>query len=287
MPKAPIKKPRSASSGCFFVKTKKAKSGNILWYLYHEYYVKNKRDQKPAPKNLYHRFGLNPEMSVIEAKERVKRLNKERRLEAGSHIRAAKNAEENVAVDKTYFPEDYVEEFLSYLEEQTHGTSAHYKKVVSHFVLIQKMIKKLRLTPGNYVNRSGRIYKYFSENGYSIDYTNKILRVLNMWGGFVARKEGLYYERVKSPKGRVRSSIRSSQLKKTSVRRESLPLTPEMLAKAKHSMSKEHYNWLVLSVWFGLRPKEIDGLKNETTFRVESHPHHIPRAATSIDNSPQ
>src|SRR5690606_20909167 len=43
--------------------------------------------------------------------------------------------------------------------------------------------------------------------------------------------------------------------------KESIPLTVEMLEKAKLSLSEEHFNWLKISLWFGLRPNEVDSLK--------------------------
>lgn len=55
------------------------------------------------------------------------------------------------------------------------------------------------------------------------------------------------------------------------VRTESQPLTPAKLESVKDKLIPEQYNWLLLSVWFGLRPEEVEGLHVEKRFRVDFH----------------
>jgi integrase len=50
----------------------------------------------------------------------------------------------------------------------------------------------------------------------------------------------------------------------------SQPLTSVLLDKAKDKIQSKQFNWLFLSIWFGLRPQEIDNLKNKDFWRVES-----------------
>ena len=47
------------------------------------------------------------------------------------------------------------------------------------------------------------------------------------------------------------------------------PITPIQLKKAKTKLKTEHYNWLYLSVWLGLRPREVDQLKDERYVRLQ------------------
>lgn len=252
-----LKKPSKASSGYFYVQVKNAER----WYLFHEFSVDNQKQTLSVPKKLYPEFGFNPSWTVMEAKERVKRLNSERRLEYGSHIRAARRAEEEVLKDETYFPEKYVDDFLGWLREQTHGTDKHFQKVVSHFVTMQRMVRAMKLTPNRYEERSGRIYNWLTDKRFSIDYAKKLIRVLNLWGQYIAKREGSYFAAVKSPRGRVRTKFKASQRDKPGVRRSSKALTVELLSRMKTSMSREHYAWVYLSFWFGLRPLEVDQLK--------------------------
>ncbi|MBI3295429.1 MAG: site-specific integrase [Deltaproteobacteria bacterium] len=46
------------------------------------------------------------------------------------------------------------------------------------------------------------------------------------------------------------------------------PLTVELLQGAKDELRKDHYNWLFISVWFGLRPLEIDELQDKDTWTI-------------------
>lgn len=46
---------------------------------------------------------------------------------------------------------------------------------------------------------------------------------------------------------------------------------PEKLYTAKRKMKLEQFNWLYLSVWLGLRPQEVDNLKNNELWRIEEN----------------
>ncbi len=50
---------------------------------------------------------------------------------------------------------------------------------------------------------------------------------------------------------------------------ESDPITPDQLRQAKPKLKKEHYSWLFLSVWLGLRSREIDQLKDGRFVRLQ------------------
>src|SRR6202034_68025 len=50
--------------------------------------------------------------------------------------------------------------------------------------------------------------------------------------------------------------------------KESEPLLPEKLELTKEKLKTENFNWLYLSVWLGLRPLEVDQLKNPELFRI-------------------
>ena len=167
---AKLKKPNNASDGTFYIRAK----GPSKWYLYHEYVADNKKVTMSVPKELYVQFGVNPAWSVMEAKERVKNLNRERTLTKTAHTKTARKAKLNLTVSETFFPQSLVDEFLIYLEEQTHGSETHLEKIQSHFQTIQKMIRELRLTPDQYAIRSGRIYKWLEANQFSIDYSKKL-----------------------------------------------------------------------------------------------------------------
>ena len=99
--------------------------------------------------------------------------------------------------------------------------------------------------------------------------------VINQWGFFISRKLGKPFFPIPRPKGYEKSRLLDAYFEKVSkkgVTNESDPILPGQLKSTKANFKKEHHNWLYLSVWLGLRPKEIDQLKDSKNFRI----HHGP-----------
>ncbi len=260
---------KKKSSGSFYVRTARSTSGAIRWYLYKESYLDGKKIQESIPKKLFTEFGFKKEWSVIEAKERCKRLNQEHRLQVGSHIKAAKRSEELAIYDELLLPEHLVKEFFNVIESESFGTSKHVEKLKSHFVTIQRIIKTLKLHPTDFKKKSSAIYKHFEAQKYSSDYTAKLIRSLNQWGSFFCESQGLFFHPVMAPKGIVRARIQEAQLSKKNVKRASEPLTEELLKKARLKFSDPaHFNFIAISFWFGLRPSEVENLLNPEFYRV-------------------
>lgn len=217
-------------------------------------------------------------MTAEQAKKRCTRVNNERRLKK-DEIRARINAANNLlsleSVDETLFPAEYVEAFADHLDSENFGSETHLKKLYSQFNFVQKMMKSLRLTPDRYKEDSKRIHKYFVKQKVSIDYAKKIISMTNRWGLFACKQQGQFFEPVSIPKGRPRSAIVDAQQTKTGkntelgVRTESEPLTPEILKQSKDSFTNpNHHNFLTISLWFGLRPYEVDLLKDKKKWNI-------------------
>lgn len=259
--------------GFFYIRQLR-KSGS--WSLYYEYYQNGLR-QKPmlVQKLAYGELGFRSDMSVGEAKERCSRLNKERNLEK-SKVRLANRVVELRSMNELMFPSEFVSEFNELLEEENFGSTQHLAKVKVMFKFVQGMVPVLKIVPSNYKENSKRIYKYLVSKKVSIDYGNKIIQMLNRWGKFVAKKQGSYFEPVESPRGVARAAIEEAQLTKKGrnselgVRTKSGPLTPQLLAQSSDNFANpKHYNWLYISLWFGLRPEEVDALKNGRNWGIE------------------
>ena len=56
------------------------------------------------------------------------------------------------------------------------------------------------------------------------------------------------------------------------VRKASRPLSPIQLDSVSGKLNRRNFNWLYLSVWFGLRPMEVDHLKHAEFWRIEVLP---------------
>ena len=245
------------------------------WYLWHQSFSEGKRIQEPVDKKAYRDFGFKEQMSVDEAKKRCVQLNKERSLIKEKIRLSAKRVTELRTIDETLFPQDLVVQFQGYLEDSNFGSGEHLKKIFSHFIFIQKMCNELRIQPAEYRDETKAIYKYFIKKKISPSYADRIVTLLNRWGKFVSKSNGSYFDEVDAPRARERSAIADSQQTKSGtdtelgVRTESLPLTPDLLKKSKDKLKIEQYNWLHLSVWLGLRPEEVELLKNKKRHKVE------------------
>ncbi|MFV8258272.1 hypothetical protein ACNQKP_10710 [Bdellovibrio bacteriovorus] len=220
-------------------------------------------------------MGLDPKIPYIKAHEIVRALNKDNFKEAEKIRVAAKRTEELVSLHAGLFPDEYIQAFKEKLKEENFGSNRHLLKLYSHFNFIQQMCIQLKIEPKDYKEASKKIYKYFVERKISVNYSARIISLLNRWGLFVSRKQRSFYDEVPVPRGREQSAIADAQKTKRGtetdlgVRQESLPLTPAKLEKAKKFLIPEQYNWLKLSVWFGLRPEEVDMLVDEKKFRLE------------------
>ena len=257
-------------AGSYYIKAR-----STGWYLYYQSYKDGVRKQEAVAKLAYQELGFKLEMSVDDAKARCIQLNKDRSLTKEKVRVAAKRATELKSINETLFPTLSINEFQALLEEENFGSEAHLEKLYSHFNFVQTMANHLRILPIEYKDSSKKIYKYFIQKKISLNYASRILTVLNRWGKFQSKITGTFYEDVKVPRGREQSAIADAQRTKTGkdtelgVRTESLPLTLDILNASKDKLPAEQFNWLKLSVWFGLRPEEVDSLKIASRFRIE------------------
>ncbi len=104
-----------------------------------------------------------------------------------------------------------------------------------------------------------------------MSYINKILSLTNLWGFFICRKIGKPFLPVPRPRGYERQRLLDVYCEKRGGRGlASIDLRPEILEKAKHQIKPAQFNWLFLTVWLGLRPQEVDNLKNNVFWKIEN-----------------
>lgn len=228
-------------------------------------------DQKSAksrhvPKSEWLNLGLSESMSIEEAKERIRQLN------AQNWIRHQETRRNNIQArlqteakqETAWLPPLLVKEFE---EKKLENLSS--KKTRSHWHGARRVLLAIDLDPSEWCDNPEAIYTYFRNKRYSPDYVQKILRIMNMWGYFYCRKVGTPFYPVKAPVGFHRERIADAYYDKNQDGMTSDPLTPEMLEDAKKNLLPQNYNWLWLSVWLGLRPQEIDALRDRKNWKVE------------------
>lgn len=240
------------------------------WRVIEESYENGIRKSKTILQISYQTLGINPDWTFEQAKTRIKELNfqdKEKKKVQSSIIQAAKRFTLENELDTIYAPKDLCDQFIKQLLLNSFGSESHKKRLQSHWDYIRKMVTSLKLQPVEYSQNKEVIYKYFIGKYNSPDYTNKLLRILNSWGEFVCRSQTQFYQSIPKPRGLIRSKIEESYQDSKKLRSESDPLTPELLDSVHTLLNGYNYNWLQVTIWFGLRPNEVDLKK----FRIDYH----------------
>jgi len=219
-----------------------------------------KKLQKAVDREAYSALGFPPGTTIITAKAQCKILNRQNSIEKEKIRLTAKRYAEIRSLDTDLFPQKYLEDFKDLLDEENFGSEAHLTKLISHFSFIQKMCTDLKISPNDYKAASKKIYKYFISKQISLSYSVRLINLLNRWGAFFNRQIDRYYEPVKQPQGQQVSKIVDEQVLATGRRRASNRLTVELLKARRSTFTPEQFNWLLISIWFGLRPSEINNL---------------------------
>lgn len=134
-------------------------------------------------------------------------------------------------------------------------------KAMSHWRAAKRVIRDLQIDISEWEDEAPQFYNYFRQHEWSMSYVEKVLSILNKWGHFCARKQRSPFLPIPKPRGQERHEISDSYYDSGKISKESAPLTLRALEKAKSNLNEEHYNWLYVSLQFGLRPSEVDSLK--------------------------
>ena len=250
----------------YFINARKRRDGTYSWGLVFRSEEAGERTTKRIKATDLRQYGLLPSMSIDEARKRVHQLNLETK-----HYRQAEKAKvasltaANLTRDMAarLFPEHLVSEFEERLKDKFHFGGAKpeqkHKKALSRWRFVIKMLGKVDRLPKDWAKEPRVFYDYFKKQQVTAGYAVKCLSIMNMWGFFVSEKQGTPFLPVPAPRGYERNVIEDAADEAEGRAKESLPITPEMLESARAELSQAYYNWLYISVWFGLRPEEIGG----------------------------
>lgn len=207
----------------------------------------------------YLTLGVRLDMTYTEVKQRVDQINTRDKLDRRerSRVEIQKRLEAEADTQTAYLPPQDLAEFeANYLQ-----TRSYNLKMRSHWAAAKRVLCALKIPPEDWEHRKSSFYSYWANKCVSPSYVQKVLPLLNLWGGYQARKYKFYFKDLPGPTGKDRERIADAYFKKVEEGYASDPLTPENLqANIKH-FSSEQGAWLSLSVWFGLRPKEVDQLR--------------------------
>lgn len=241
------------------------KSGKKSWQLIWRYGRERARNiQKGSHEAL--RLGFHKDLTFEQARALSRRLRAEDRVKRRTRDREARAYEQQewrAQVRSAFLTDEDAELFEQlYLEEN--------KIRPAHWSTMQKIIVGTEIHPSEWFERKSRVYEQFLKLRCSYGYAKKLLRYLNLWGYFVCKKHMRAWLPVPGMDGNWRNRLEAARRPGGA----SLPLSPQMLEDKKAAMTKEHYRWLFVSVWFGLRPEEVDALNksNEERWYITENP---------------
>lgn len=219
---------------------------------------------RDLPETEFQRLGFHAEMTLEQAKARRDQLNAQAHLQATEEKRVAigRRLEREEKTLDAYLDRSDVAEFeqtilFARLESDSPRNRA---KVDSHWRMARRIICELKLEPQDWEFHRKRFYDAFAKRKLSPSYTQKIIAILNLWGRYHSRKYRKFFELLPFPRGHEKERIADRYYDKNEHGNVSEPITPEMLANVEGRISPEWYHWFYLSVWFGLRPFEVDQL---------------------------
>lgn len=237
----------------------KNKTGS--WSVYQDEYADGGRTRSCVKKSDLFILGFDLKWTTNEARAWAKKLNQESRLEKKKVLQAKKNCDEKNLNQQLRLPEHLVAEFEKYLHEIT--IPNRRKKVMHHWSTVKRIIGETNLDVKSFKQYRTKIFLHLEGRQFSVDYSKKLLRILNLWGGFVCEISGLSFTPIHFSQYEY-SRLFLAQSAKKGVRREAFGLTPEALNQSRNTFESNEklfeWNWLFVALWLGLRPSEVDHL---------------------------
>lgn len=227
-----------------------AKDGKT-WRLLYTEGKKTRAVSKRSPEAK--KLGFAPELTLEQAQGRAEQLKSEAWVarEARKEERSRKVLERARKLRSAFLTDRDAEEF-----ERTQLPRKKIRR--THWNTMQRILVDVQLHPSDWVENPEAIYEQFKKKRCSANYARKLLAYLNAWGYFVCKRHGKAWERVPGIPGEWVNRLESSR---RDWFQEAEPLSPALLEEKKKALKPEHWRWLYLSVWFGLRPREVDNLR--------------------------
>lgn len=231
-------------------------------------YLKRYENGKPITPHfkideaVFYLFGLSPDMDATKAKEVLKEFrgrNKASRLAVAKQARTFERYKNARTINRSLFPENLVSLFERKITEENFGSHKHLEKKFYIFATVQEIMNELELTPEIYAENARRIFKYFVDNQYSLNYCQKLISIMNEWGKFATARGSGYYKVIPQPKGNAREKINDASSNKNGVRKEAIPMTQDLLNQiiGLNQLHPREINFLKATFYLGLRPEEL------------------------------
>jgi integrase len=241
-------------SGMSYV-VKKVNGVKRSWKVQYESRASGVRSARDLDGNERFALGFTDLMTIEEARSWCSSLNAKVHLKKKSlekHLAVVRAREDDVKLN-AHFPSVLLQEFETLFVPKDHN------KKESHWRCAKKILIEANLSPEDWSYRKQKFYDLFETHNYGISYSQKLIIMINLWGKFLSRKTGKYFDPIPYPSARDKERIIDNHIEERGEFK-SEPVSPSMLEKARSKLLEEQYNWIYLSIWLGLRPSEVDRL---------------------------
>lgn len=249
----------------------KTSSGAVSegWRLIVEDYTQGKRRDIYPRREDYPHYGLDPDEPFDRAIEKLKviraRDNKQRLLKKRARIEDRLKADD--LKESAYLPYRLYQRYLEWLQERR-VWDAIPSKTESHLRAMRRLILDIDLDPSEWPDRPEKIYRWFMTEKLSLSYIDKVLPLLNAYGYFYCRELKKPFAPVPAARGDIARRIDDANLEeRDGDQAESLPMRPEDIQKLE-CLGDARHRWCRISLYFGLRPIEVDRLTQVNRGRI-------------------
>jgi hypothetical protein len=231
------------------------KDGTAAWRLVWVKHGTTTRQYRHIPKKEYAAIGFSETMTYDEAKAFAKSINTDERMKYQETRRQAihrrLDAEDKAEI--IYLPSAFVQGF----EVELAG-KRNPKKLQTYWRIAKGLIKNIKIESREWSRRPEVFYNQFKDAAYSVSHCEKILHVVNLWLDYLSYKTERFHPPVPYLAGPWRTDIEEAYYAAGKPSKESSPISPEELDKATNRIEVRHYNYIYVTIWFGLRPIEVD-----------------------------
>lgn len=227
----------------------RTKSG---WRIRHDRYEEGRRLSRRIPIKDYRSIGFSESLTLEQARERAKQLT------ATEGLKRQENSRQRIK-DRLKAQDMRIKALLPLEEDFRHLLDTERKQM--QWRAARDLIIAIPVQLEHWHAASSQFHALFVKLRHGADYARRLLKLINEYGAFVARTQNRYFKEIKPLSGLAKERVVDGSRKQ-----KSLPLAPQELEAIRSRLKEEHYNWLYISIWMGLRPEEID---NPCTFEIQ------------------
>lgn len=202
-------------------------------------------------------FGLHPDMSLEDARAQMALHRAATRITQAQERRKRASQErvkQEAAKVLAWLPMDWVSHFEEEILPQ-------YKIKPVAWKLAKQIIGSQETPPWEWQWNLGPLWKLLVERALSEDYAFRVWSALRLYGRYYSAKSGRGKEYVLP--GMPHTAL--NQLKRAFNAKTGDKYKPAVMEEKHLDILKvlrpEHYNWIAIAFWFGLRPQEMNPAK--------------------------